>query len=265
MQVKDKVAIITGSGQGIGRGIAEYFAQEGARVVVNDINQESLHEAEKIIQSHGGEVLAVQADVSKSDEVARMFDEVLARFGTVDVLVNNAAWATPTAHFLEMTEDFWDTVLRINLKSVFLCSQRAALTFADQKKPGAIVNISSFGAARGHREMVAYDAAKGGIEAATRSMAMDLAPWNIRVNAVGPGITETPAVADYLQTPEKRQRMVSGVPLERMGQPADIGAAVVFFASDAANYITGQILYVDGGVVAQLRPAAFERHHKRPD
>ncbi len=264
MRLKDKVAIVTGSGQGIGRGIAERFAQEGARLVVADKNETTLRKAESELKALGGDVLAVQVDVSQSDQIAAMFQSVLQTFGTVDVLVNNAAWAVPTAHFLDMTEDFWDTVLRTNLKSVFLCSHHAARIMADQKKPGSIVNISSFGALRAHREMAAYDAAKGGIEAMTRAMAVDLAPWRIRANAVGPGLTATPAVTDYLPTPEQQKRLLDTVPLERLGQPSDVAAAVLFFASDEASYVTGQILYVDGGVVAQLRPAVMERHHKRP-
>lgn len=265
MRLKNKVVIVTGAGQGIGRGIAERIAAEGAKLVVNDINADALNDAEAKIVPVSGELMTVQADVSSSEAVDRMYHAILERFGTVDVVVNNAAWATPTAHFLDMTDDFWDKVIRINLKSVFLCSNRTARIMAEQKKPGAIINISSFGAIRAHREMVAYDTTKGGIEAMTRAMALDLAPWGIRVNAVGPGLTETPAVAEYLQNEEKAKRMTSTVPLERMGKPADIAGAVVYFASDDANYVTGQILYVDGGVVAQLRPASMERHHKRPE
>ena len=264
MRLKDKVAIVTGAGQGIGRGIAERLAQEGAKLVINDINEDTLREAESALKPIAEELLAVQADVSFSDQVARMFDDTLQQFGTVDVLVNNAAWATPTSHFLDMTEDFWDTVMRINLKSVFLCSHRAVQIMAEQKKPGSIVHISSFGAPRAHREMVAYDAAKGAIESATRAMAVDLAPWQIRVNAVGPGLTATPAVTDYLPTEEQQKRLLDTIPLERLAQPSDIAGAVLYFASDDANYVTGQVLYVDGGVVAQLRPAVMERHHKRP-
>ncbi len=264
MRLKDKVAIVTGAGQGIGRGIAERFALEGAKLVINDKNEATLREVESALKADDRELLAVQADVSLSDDVGRMFDETIARFGTVDVLVNNAAWSIPTGHFLDMTEDFWDTVIRINLKSVFLCSHRAASIMAEQKKPGSIVNISSFGAIRAHREMVAYDAAKGGIEAATRAMALDLAPWKIRVNAIGPGLTATPAVTDYLPTEKQQKQLLSTIPLERLAEPSDIAAAVLYFASDDASYVTGQILYVDGGVVAQLRPAVMERHHKRP-
>jgi 3-oxoacyl-[acyl-carrier protein] reductase len=124
--------------------------------------------------------------------------------------------------------------------------------------------MSTFGAARAHREMVAYDASKGGIEAATRAMAMDLAPWRIRVNAIGPGPIATPALMGLLKTEEQIERMRKTIPLERLGEPSDIAGAALFFASDDASFVTGQILYVDGGVVAQLRPAAFERHQKRP-
>jgi 3-oxoacyl-[acyl-carrier protein] reductase len=264
MRLKGKVAVVTGSGQGIGRGIAERFAREGAAVVVNDRDESSLREAERAVRRFEGRVLAVHGDVSLADDVARLFDQTHAAFDTVDVLVNNAAWAAPIAHFLDMTEEFWDTVLTTNLKSMFLCSQRTARLLAEQKKPGAIVNISTFGAARAHREMVAYDASKGGVEAATRAMAMDLAPWRIRVNAVGPGPIATPSLLALLKTEENIERMRKTIPLERLGEPADIAGACLFFASDDAAFITGQVLYVDGGVVAQLRPAAFERHQKRP-
>lgn len=266
LQLKDKVAIVTGSGQGIGRGIAERFSKEGARIVIADINDITLRKAEAELKaSYGGEVLAVQADLGQADQVERMFETIVATYGTVDVLVNNAAWAVPTAHFLDMTVDFWDTVIRTNLRSVFLCSRHAVKIMADQNKPGSVVHISSFGAVRAHREMTAYDAAKGGIESLTRAMAVDLALWGIRVNAVGPGLTATPAVTDYLPTLEKQKRLLDTIPLERLGQPSDIAAAVLFFASAESSYVTGQILYVDGGVVAQLRPAVMERHLRRPE
>lgn len=264
MRLENKVAIVTGSGQGIGRGIAERFAREGASVVIVDRDASILPEAQSAVSAHGGKVLTVTADVGKTEDVARLYDETLQAFGTVDILVNNAAWATPISHFLDMTEEFWDTVMTMNLKSMFLCSQRAARLWAEQKKPGSIINMSSFGAARAHREMVAYDATKGGVEAATRAMAMDLAPWQIRVNCIGPGPIATPALLSLLKTQENIERMQKTIPLERLGQPSDIAGAALFFASDDASFVTGQILYVDGGVVSQLRPAAFERHQKRP-
>jgi 3-oxoacyl-[acyl-carrier protein] reductase len=264
MRLQGKVAVVTGSGQGIGRGIAEHFIREGAAVVLNDRDDGRLRDAQAALGALGGQVRAVRADVGRADEVARLFDETRAAFGTVDVLVNNAAWASPIAHFLEMTEDFWDTVLTQNLKSMYLCSQRAARLLAEQKKPGAIVNISTYGAARAQREMVAYDAAKGGVEAATRAMALDLAPWGIRVNAVGPGPVATPSFLEVFDTPEKIDRMRRAVPLERLGQPADIAGAVLYFASDDAAFVTGQVLYVDGGALAQLRPPSYTPNLKRP-
>ena len=262
--MKGKVAIVTGSGSGIGRSIAIRLAQEGATVVVNDINQETVSESEQDIRSKGAQVLGVLADVTNSTDVTRMFEQTIKAFGTVDTLVNNAAWADPVAHFLDMTEAFWDRVITTNLKSMFLCSQMAARLMAEQKKRGAIVNISSWGALRAHREMVAYDASKGGVEAATRAMALDLAPWGIRVNAVGPGPIATPRLLGLFRDNEKIERLRQTIPLERLGQPPDVAAAVLFLASDDASFITGQILYVDGGALAQLRPSSFERHQMRP-
>ncbi len=258
MCLKDKVAIVTGSGQGIGRGIAERFAQEGATVVVNDRDEATLGEAEQSLQALGSRVLAVLADVSLSDEVTQLFEKTQAVFGTVDILANNAAWSTPVAHFLDMTEEFWDTVLANNLKSMFMCSQQAAWLMVEQEKPGAIVNISSVAASQAHRKMVAYDASKGGLEAATRAMALDLAPWNIRINAVGPVSIITPAWSSVIGSEEKIAQACKMVPLERLGEPADIASAILYFASDEATFVTGQVLYVDGGMSAQLRPATFE-------
>jgi 3-oxoacyl-[acyl-carrier protein] reductase len=264
MRFENKVAVVTGAAQGIGRGIAERFLREGARVVLADINAATLPETQRALAPLGQRPLAVVADVGKSAAVDQLFERTLSAFGTVDVLVNNAAWASPIAHFLDLTEEMLEAVLASNLKSVFFCSQRAARIMASQKKPGSIVNLSTFGAIRAHREMSAYDASKGGVEAATRAIAMDLAPWRIRVNAVGPGPIATPQLFELLKTDENIDRMRKTIPLERLGEPDDIAGAVLYFASDDAAFVTGQILYVDGGVVAQLRPAAFERHQKRP-
>jgi 3-oxoacyl-[acyl-carrier protein] reductase len=267
MRLAGKVAVVTGSGQGIGRAIAERFAREGAAVVVNDRDESTLRDGLRAVEAAGGagRALAVRADVSHADGADALFAKAHAAFGTVDLLVNNAAWAAPIAHFLDMTEEFWDTVLTLNLKSVFLCSQRLARLLDQQRKPGCIINISTYGAARSQRAMTAYNASKGGVEALTRAMALDLAPWRIRVNAVGPGPVQTPSFLALFDTPEKLDRMRHAVPLERLGEPSDIAGAVAYFASDDAAFVTGQVLYVDGGALAQLRPAAYTPDLKRPD
>ena len=183
-------------------------------------------------------------------------------FGLVDILVNNAALASPVAHLLDETPERWDEVIRSNLTSVFLCTRLVAAALVTAREPGAIVNISSFAAHRAHREMAAYDATKGGIEAFTRTAALDLAPYRIRVNAVAPGAIATGSTG---ADPEAMRRRGAPIPLGRVGQPAEIAAAVVFLASDAASYITGQCLIVDGGMTAQLRPPQFDAPTTRRD
>ena len=166
-------------------------------------------------------------------------------------MVNNAAWASPIAHILEMTEEHWDEVIRANLKSLYLYCHGAANIMVDRGIKGAFVNISSFAAARSHRYMAAYDATKGGMEAFTRTIAIDLGPFGIRANVVGPGAIHTEEFEE--QGTEGRERRGQVVPLGRVGYPDDVAGAVVFLASDDARYITGQKIYVDGGVLAQLR------------
>ncbi len=257
MRLKDKVVIVTGSSRGIGRGIAKRLAAEGAKVVVNGRTEATIEPVAAALRADGAEALAVAADVGYAQDVARLFQETVAAFGTVDVLVNNAGWASPVAHFLEMDESHWDTVLRTNLKSVFLCTRHAIRLMVEQNKPGSIVSISSFAAARAHRQQVAYDASKGGMEAFTRAVAIDIAPFGIRLNVVGPGAIHT---EEYDPAGEEGKRLRGAtVPLGRVGYPEDIAGAVVFLASDDASYITGQVLYVDGGMLAQLRSPQVDR------
>jgi NAD(P)-dependent dehydrogenase (short-subunit alcohol dehydrogenase family) len=257
MRLANKVAVVTGSSRGIGRGIAERLAAEGASVVVNGRSAATLEPVVAAIQSTGGRVIGVPADVGYIDQVTQLFAETVKAFGGVDILVNNAAWAGPTAHFLEMDEAHWDEVIRTNLKSVFLCSSQAVRLMVDQKKEGAIVSISSFAAARSHRAMAAYDATKGGLEAMTRAMALDMGPFGIRANVVGPGPIHTEN--GDARGPEAQARRAEIVPLGRVGYPADIAGAVAFLASDDASFITGQTIYVDGGMLTQLRPATIDR------
>jgi NAD(P)-dependent dehydrogenase (short-subunit alcohol dehydrogenase family) len=240
----NKSVIVTGAGHGIGRAVAERFAAEGARVAVNDVNE---MRAREVASAIGPSAIAIQADVSSKSQVDVLFDRVLAAFGTVDILVNNAGLITAERHFLEGDEQWWDTVLGINLKGAFLCSHRAAHIMA-RRGSGVILSMSSGGATRAHRGNVAYDASKGGIEAMTRAMALDLAPYGIRVNAVVPGVIRT-----YDLTDENAIERGKVVPLGRMGMPEDLAGPTVFLASDDARYITGECLVVDGGVLSQQR------------
>jgi NAD(P)-dependent dehydrogenase (short-subunit alcohol dehydrogenase family) len=242
---------VTGASRGIGRGIAQRLASEGARVVLTARGADALNAAAQSIESAGGTALAIAGDAGVKSDVEAMFAQVLDTWGSVDIVVNNAAWASPQAHILEMDEEHWDTVIRGNLKSVYLHCHRAANIMVDRGTRGSIVNISSFAAARAHRYMAAYDATKGGMEAMTRTMAIDLAPFGIRLNVVGPGAIHTEEYEP--QGEEAKRRRGQTVPLGRVGYPEDVAGAVSFLASDDASYITGQVLYVDGGMLAQLR------------
>ena len=253
MRLAGKVAVVTGSSRGLGKATAIRLAAEGARVVVHGKTDGGrLRAIVDAIARDGGQAIAVGADVGDEAAVDRLFERTLGTFGTVDVLVNNAAWSDPKAHVLEMEPAMWDEVMRSNLRSVFLCTNRAARIMVDQRKPGAIVNLTSFGGARAHRNMAAYDTTKGGVEAFTRAAALDLGPFGIRVNAVGPGAIMTEQFVD--QGADARKERGAPVPLEaRGGDPDEVARVIAFMASDDASYVTGQVLYVDGGMLAQLR------------
>ncbi|KQR22809.1 SDR family NAD(P)-dependent oxidoreductase [Deinococcus sp. Leaf326] len=244
-----RVVLVTGAGGGIGRAVAERFAAEGARVAVNDVRAELVEAVVEGITASGGAALAVPADVSDAAQVEAMFTRVEAELGYVDVLYNNAGLIDTTRHFLEADEAWWDRIIGVNLGSVFLCSHRAARVMARRRR-GVIISTSSGGATRAHRGNVAYDATKGGIEAMTRAMALDLAPYGIRVNGVVPGFINTYGLTDA----ELRVREQT-VPLGRYGTAGDMTGAALFLASDDAAYITGQFVSVDGGVLVQQRSA----------
>lgn len=261
MRLADSVAIVTGSSLGIGLAIGRRMLEEGASVVLNSRSGDSLEQAAAELRNLGGRVVAVAADVGTIDGADRLFHEAVGAFGRVDILVNNAAWATPRAHLLEMDLELWSDVLRTNLTSVYLCANRVATLMVDDGIEGSIVNVSSFAASRSHRNMTAYDSSKGGLEAFTRAAALDLAPFGIRVNAVGPGDIRTERLGPRDEE-EERSRGAT-VPLGRVGESEEVAAAVAFLASSEASYITGQVLYVDGGVLAQLRSPQVD--HGLPD
>jgi NAD(P)-dependent dehydrogenase (short-subunit alcohol dehydrogenase family) len=245
-----KVVIVTGAGHGIGRAVAERFAAEGCKVVVNDIDEARVHEVTKAIG--GCDCLPFPADVSSKTQVQAMIDATLAKFGALDVLVNNAGLIDTTCHFLEGDEAWWDRIQSVNLKGTFLCSHAAAQIMA-RRRSGVIISMSSGGATKAHRGNVAYDATKGGIEAMTRAMAVDLAPYGIRVNAVVPGFIRTYDLSD-----EEAVERGKVVPLGRMGMPDDLAGPTVFLATDDARYMTGVCLVVDGGALIQQRPPQVE-------
>jgi len=245
-----QAVIVTGAGHGIGRAVAERFAAEGARLVVNDLDEARARAVAAALPAE--HAIAVAADVSSKEQVDALFDTALAAFGTVDVLVNNAGNIYAARHFLEGDEAWWDRVLDVNLKGSYLCAHRAAHIMVRQHS-GVIVNMSSGGATRAHRGNVAYDASKGGIEAMTRAMALDLAPYGVRVNAIVPGLIRTYDIDDA--TARERGQVV---PMGRLGTPEDLAGPTVFLATDDARYITGACLVVDGGVLVQQRSTPLD-------
>jgi NAD(P)-dependent dehydrogenase (short-subunit alcohol dehydrogenase family) len=253
-ELKGKVAIVTGAAQGIGYAIAHRYAAEGASVVIADLNGDGAADAAAKITADGGQALAVQADVGVPADVDRVVDTAVDTFGTVDILVNNAGDVTTLRHFLDGDEQWWDNMIRTNLKGHYLFIDRVAKIMV-RARGGIIINMSSGGATRSHRGAVAYDASKGAIEAMTRSLAIELAPYGIRVNALVPGLIAThPA---HLE-PAARTRRDETIPLGRGGRADDLAGPAVFLASADAEYVTGICLVVDGGVLVQQRSPQVE-------
>ena len=240
--LKGKVAIVTGAGQGIGKGIAFALAVEGCSVVVSDVNEESCTAVVSEIEALGAKAFAVRCDVSSAQEVAALFAKTKERFGQLDVLVNNAG-IYPFLPFESMEESDWDRVIDVNLKSVFLCSKEAAKMLPDG---GRIVTVSSIASVVGFAGLAHYCASKSGVNGLTRVLALELAKRNITVNAVAPGAIATPGASGAM-TDEAMQQTLAMIPAARQGAPEDIANAVVFLASAASSYITGQVIIVDGG------------------
>jgi NAD(P)-dependent dehydrogenase (short-subunit alcohol dehydrogenase family) len=240
----DRVAVITGAAQGIGAACAERLVRDGAAMALWDVDDARCSALAARLQSQGGRSLALHCDVSRKTEVDAALAATLAAFGKVNALVNNAG-IFKAADFLDVTEADWDAVIDVNLKGSFLVGQAVARAMSGG---GAIVNMSSVNGNMAIPSIASYNASKGGIDQLTRAMALALADRGIRVNAVGPGTIATDlARAAVLGSDEARERILSRTPLRRLGEPSEVADVVAFLLSDAASYMTGEIVYVDGG------------------
>jgi len=250
VKLEGQVAIVTGGAQGIGRAIAIGLAREGAHVVIADIQLEKALETAKEIEALGRKSIALQVDVSRVPDISMMVEKALEAFGTVDILVNNAGIALPTP-FLETTEEAWDKIIDVNLKSAFFCSQYVARIMVDQGR-GKIVNLASTSSFVAGRQEVPYAVSKAGVRMLTAAASAELAPYNVNVNAIAPGLIKTPLTEKHFPSPEAlEERVKAKTPMGRAGIPEDLVGAVVFLCSADADYVTGHTLVVDGGWLTQ--------------
>jgi NAD(P)-dependent dehydrogenase (short-subunit alcohol dehydrogenase family) len=252
MRLKGKVALITGAGMGMGREASILFAEEGARVVVCDINKAAAEETVSLVEKAGGQGVAAVGDVAVEEDVRRMVEEGVKRFGALHVLYNNAGvlWKDKDRSVLETDGAQWDRVMAINLKSVFWVTKHG-IPYLKQAGGGSIILVGSVSALAGFtRAQDAYTAAKGALISLNKSLAIQFAKDRIRSNIIHPGIVETPLQAPYL-TPELRAEFNTGIPLGRIGQPRDIAYAALFLASEESSFMTGAEMIVDGGFTAQ--------------
>lgn len=248
MKLKNKAAIVTGAGRGIGKAIARKFLQEGATVLICDIFEDRLNEAKSELEKEG-EVYAKKVDVTKRNEVEEMVAYAKEKMGRIDILANNAGIAR-FSPFLEISDKDWNDTINVNLNGVFLCSQIVAKEMVKQKS-GSIVNMSSSNGLFGEADLAHYNASKGGVKLLTKTMAIELAPYNIRVNNVCPGFILTDLAIEGGIEEEELKGYTSKIPLNRYGKAEDVANAFSFLASDEASFITGTELLVDGGQTCQ--------------
>lgn len=249
MQLEQKVAVITGSDSGIGRAIAIEFAREGASVVINYAHaQDKAEEVHQTITSNGGKAIVIQADVSQYQQASHLIQQAVEQFGRLDILVNNAGMEIHSP-FLDVTEQQYDRVLSIDLKGPFFCAQLAAREMVERKITGRIINISSVHEDLPMPQNVPYCCAKGGLRMLMRTICLELAPYGITVNNIGPGAVDTPIDADVKADPKKWQALLDEIPLHRVGQPEEIAKLAVYLASDASSYVTGSTFFIDGGLM----------------
>lgn len=249
MRLHERVAVVTGAGSGFGEAMAALFAQEGAAVVVAEIDRDAGRAAATAIAQRGGTASFVHADVSKRDDVKAMVAEAISSFGRLDILVNNAGVGQRNASLLELSEAEFDRIYEVNVKSIYLAALEVVPYFRRQGG-GCILNTSSIAALSPRPGLTWYNGSKGAVNTLTKSMAVELAPDNIRVNALCPVIGETGLLETFMgrpDTPENRAPFVAGIPLGRMSKPIDVAQAALYLVSDEAEFITGVTLEIDGG------------------
>ncbi|HMV86367.1 MAG TPA: SDR family NAD(P)-dependent oxidoreductase [Blastocatellia bacterium] len=244
-----KVALVTGAGSGIGKATAIALAAAGAAVAINyHRNEAGAEDAKQQILAAGGRAVTIQADVTKSADVRALVEKTVAAFGPVDILVNNAGSLVERLRLLELTEEKWDAVIDLNLKSAFLCAQAVAASMIE-RKTGTIINVTSIaGRNGGALGSIHYSTAKGGMITMTKGLAKELAPHGVRVNAVSPGVIDTP-FHEQFSTPEAMKNFTNIIPLGRVGRSAEIGQTVVYLASEAASFVIGENIEINGGML----------------
>jgi 3-oxoacyl-[acyl-carrier protein] reductase len=243
-----KVAIVTGASSGIGRAVAEALAANGARVAINfHRNEAGAEAARNSIVDRGGSAIIVQADATRASEVQSLVERTVAELGSIDILVNNAGSLVERLKILELTEERWDEVIDLNLKSAFLCCQAVAASMMERRS-GAIINVSSIaGRTGGALGSIHYSAAKGGLITFTKGLAKELGPFGVRVNAVSPGVIDT-RFHEQFSSPEMMKTYASMIPLGRVGAPVEVANVICFLASDAASYLAGETIEINGGM-----------------
>ncbi len=250
MRLKNKIAIITGGGSGIGQAIALAFAKEGAKLLIADWSEKGGQETMVKIKKIKGKALFIKTDVSQSKDIVQMAQACLKAYGKIDILVNNAGIALMAPNTVEMSEENWDKVLNVNLKSVFLGSKNIIPQMIKQGK-GKIINMASIAGLVGFNGAAAYCASKGGIVLLTKALSLEFAPKKININCICPGIIKTAMTKDMLNDPQTKQVFESSTPYPRIGEPEDIAMAAVYLASDESDFVNGEALAVDGGWIAK--------------
>ena len=251
MNLEGKVAIVTGGAQGIGKGIVERYVKENAKVAIFDIDKDMLEATEAEMKSMGGDVITFTVDVLSKEQIFNAVNAVADKWGHIDILVNDAG-ICPWADFLEIPEEDWDKVMGINLKGYFLMSQAVGRIMSKQKDGGSIIHMSSVNGLAAEAQIAHYNVSKGGVNMLTMSMALELAKYNIRVNAICPGFIDTRLNRSDIENEEWLKEYLKTIPMGRVGKPSDIASAAFFLASDDSAYITGHLLVVDGGQIIKL-------------